>query len=46
MIAVIFTLVVLLFTGIIFIALPYIRENDQMKKQKKIWNDFDENSYH
>ncbi len=39
MIAVTFTLVVLLLTGLIWIVLPYIKENDHMKKQKKIWDD-------
>jgi len=41
MIAVIFTLMVLLFTGIIFIALPKIRERDRLKSQEKMWDEAD-----
>jgi len=41
MIAVIFTLVVLLFTGIIFIALPKIRERDEMKRKERLFDESD-----
>ena len=37
----IFTLVTIVSIGIIFIAIPKIRENDQMKKQKKLWDEQD-----
>ena len=36
-----FTLVTILAIGVIFIALPKIKENDQMKKQKKLWDESD-----
>jgi len=38
---IIFTLVTLLSIGVIFIALPKIKENDQMKKQKREWDESD-----
>jgi len=41
MIVVIFILVVLLFTGIIFVALPKIRERDEMKRKQKLWDEHD-----
>lgn len=44
MIAVIFILVVLLFTGIIWIALPYIRERDEQKRKEKYWSEINDES--
>ena len=41
MIAVTFILVVFVFTGIIFIALPKIRERDEMKRKEKQWDEQD-----
>ena len=41
MIAVTFILVVLVFTGIIFIALPKIRERDEMKRKERLFDESD-----
>jgi len=36
-----FTLVTLLSIGIIFIALPKIRERDEMKRKERMWDEKD-----
>jgi len=38
---IIFTLVTLVSIGVIFIALPYIRERDEIKRKEKLFDESD-----